>query len=164
MKDEIKQILEQMESIAITGKNKNGIKVDGYGLQQNELKILLDYITNLQQAIKDTKDTADDMLYELKQENERLNNCIDDQERVINSLIDRRDLYKIGYNDYKYRCEKAINDINSYLDARKIINDNTKYYYTNEFYKKPIKSNINYLFNDYLEYLISILQNRSDNE
>ena len=72
--------------------------------------------------------------YELQQENERL----------------------------KQNINKVINDINRYLDARKIINDNTKYYYTNEFYKKPIKSNIAYLFNDYLEYLLSILQNGSE--
>lgn len=49
MNKEIKKMLEQMKIIAITGKDKNGIKVDGYGLQQNGLKILLDYITNLQQ-------------------------------------------------------------------------------------------------------------------
>ena len=49
MNDEIKEMIEQMESIAKTGKDKNGIKVDGYGLQQNELKMFLEYITNLQQ-------------------------------------------------------------------------------------------------------------------
>lgn len=111
MNDEIKEMIEQMQSIAITGKSKNGIKVDGYGLQQNELKMFLDYITNLQQ------------------ENERL----------------------------KQNINKVLNDINRYLEGRKIINDNTKYYYTNEFYKRPIKSNIAYLFNDYLHYLIYLL-------
>lgn len=48
MNNEIKEMMEQMENIAITGKNKNGIKVDGYGLQQKELKMFLDYINNLQ--------------------------------------------------------------------------------------------------------------------
>lgn len=32
---------------------------------------LLDYITNLQQVVKDTKETADDMLYELNEENKK---------------------------------------------------------------------------------------------
>lgn len=67
MNDEIKEILEQMKSIAITGKDKNDIKVDGYGLQQNELKILLDYITNLQQAIE----VKNERIKEEQQEKER---------------------------------------------------------------------------------------------
>lgn len=87
MNDEIKEMLEQMKSIAITGKDKNGIKVDGYGLQQNGLKLLLDYITNLQQEIEKLNDDKRSMLVQLykandnrdkvKQENERLKAKID---------------------------------------------------------------------------------------
>lgn len=114
MNNEIKEILEQMKSIAITGKDKNDIKVDGYGLQQNELKILLDYITNLQQAVKDTKDTADDMLYELKQENERLKGRIEfledinsDQYAKIEKLEEENDRLKEEKQRLLYNLEKV---------------------------------------------------------
>ena len=54
-----------------------------------------------------------DNFHNANEEIERLNNCIDDQERVINNLIDKRDLYKINYTDYKSRCDKAIEYIRS---------------------------------------------------
>ena len=156
MNDEIKEILDRIETAS---------EIFDCLLKPEECTELLDYITNLQQAIKDTKDTADDMLYELKQENddlknrlenavadcnlrlqenERLNNCIDDQERVINSLIDKRDLYKINYNDYKFRCEKAIEYINK-----------------NSYFKDNVVKTM--IFKDYSSSLLNILQNGSDN-
>ena len=66
-----------------------------------DLKILLDYITNLQQATKDTKDTADDMLYELKQENEELKKEKDDLYLDNTMLKMEKDIYKQGYEDLK---------------------------------------------------------------
>ena len=94
----------------------------GYGKTYHEMQQL---ITNLQQSIEKLNDDKRGMLVQLykandekdkiKQENERLNNCIDDQERVINDLTDNRDLYKILFKDYKSRCEKAIEYINDIL-------------------------------------------------
>lgn len=120
MQEEIKEILDKL-------KDENWYdELDLTGTKWVELKweethLLLDYITNLQQEInKLTAESTEweSKCYELQQENERLNNCIDDQERVINGLIDKRDLYKINYNDYKYRCEKASEYINThYLNA-----------------------------------------------
>lgn len=43
---------------------------------------LYDYITNLQQAVKNTKETADDMLYEL---NERIENLYQELQRKDNN-------------------------------------------------------------------------------
>lgn len=75
MNDEIREILDYM-------KEESNYK----HLSFNASKLLLDYITNLQQAVKDTKDTADDMLFELKQENERLNNELIKLSQMISEL------------------------------------------------------------------------------
>ena len=89
MNKEIKEMLEQMKIIQETGKDKNGIKVDGFGLQQYDLKILLDYITNLQQ------------------ENERLAeayyNKQDEYNKLFNHLINDKP---------RERIKKAIEYIN----------------------------------------------------
>lgn len=79
-------------------KSAEAIKKD---IQPNEL---LNYITNLQQAIKDTKDTADDMLFELKQENERLKENAIHNDKVVD---------KARWNEmiYKSRCEKASDNL-----------------------------------------------------
>lgn len=89
--------------------------------------------------------------------------CWDCEDKTCEHYRSKLDLY-FENKELKQNINKVINDINRYLDARKIINDNTKYYYTNEFYKKPIKSNIAYLFNDYLEYLLNILQGINEGE
>lgn len=140
----------------------------------NDIDELLDYITNLQQENEDNLKCINSLKEQLEsviknnqellekwhKNNDKIVNLISENERLKEILVWKQEHEK----ELHTRIEKAINDIKSYLDGRKIINDNTKYYYTNEFYKKPIKSNINYLFNDYLEYLINILQNESDNE
>lgn len=87
--------------------------------------------------------------------------CWDCEDKTCEHYRSKLDLY-FENKELKQNINKVINDINRYLDARKIINDNTKYYYTNEFYKKPIKSNIAYLFNDYLQYLIHLLEGDSN--
>ena len=122
MNNEIKEMIEQMESIAITSKDKNGIKVDGYGLQQNELKMFLDYITNLQQKEQEHKKING----ELREENSKLeialqnlqedyDKRIEENERLKNDVEDiscsHFSLFK-SYEDYKSRCEKAIEYIN----------------------------------------------------
>lgn len=60
---EIKEILERVKKHYVLDK-----------IQDN---LLLNYITNLQQAVKNTKETADDMLYELNEENEKLKSRIE---------------------------------------------------------------------------------------
>lgn len=64
-------------------------------------KDLLDYITNLQQAVKDTKETADDMLYELNEENERLKDDLKGQENLAMA-------FSKTSHDYYQRIEKAV--------------------------------------------------------
>lgn len=60
--DKIKEILDRLDY--------NEWEVDLYKVPITwcELYDIRDYITKLEQAVKDTKDSADDMLYELKQE------------------------------------------------------------------------------------------------
>ena len=95
MNDEIKEMMEQMESIAITGKDKSGIKVDGYGLQQNELKMLLDYITNLREELKDRNLECHQWFIlsrQYKEENERLKaqvTLLEDNRLFLNKKIDQ---------------------------------------------------------------------------
>lgn len=76
-----------------------------YANIEDSIKIskLEDYITNLQQAVKDTKDTADDMLYELKQENERLK---DNQVRTLNRIRDFINLSKCEITEGSYSNDK----------------------------------------------------------
>ena len=115
MNNEIKEMLEQMESISITGKNKNGIKVDGYGLGQNELKMFLDYITNLQQENERLKlelsgyreaILRDDKLLGLQQENERLKEWKKD---LLNENIELENIRKETIEYIKYRKEEYDN-------------------------------------------------------
>lgn len=94
MNDEIKEILSLLNSSSWS----------------NEAKQIEDYITNLQQAIKDTKDTADDMLFELKQENERLNENNQAMQEEMARTWEKCD-------DYKSRCEKASEYINTHDDS-----------------------------------------------
>lgn len=154
MNDEIREILSLLNSSSWS----------------NEAKQIEDYITNLQQIEQEHKKING----ELREENSKLEIALQNIQEDYNKRTKEIDVLKkkLDRRYYKNECKrleqeneelkqninKVINDINRYLDARKIINDNTKYYYTNEFYKKPIKSNIAYLFNDYLEYLINILQ------
>ena len=124
MNDKIKEILDKLkddnwyDELDLTGDK-------WIELKQTETKQILDYITNLQQAIKDTKDTADDMLFELKQENERLkeennNKAMNDYAHAIDESW-----YRELYDDYKSRCEKAIEYIE---DRRERINPDKTIY------------------------------------
>lgn len=125
MNEEIKEILESSRKI-IKSNRENGF--DRIIILGDDIDKLLDYITNLQQAIKDTKDTADDMLFELKQENEELReenskleialqNIQEDYDRRIeenerlkeNAIHNDKVVDKARWNEiiYKSRCEKA---------------------------------------------------------
>ena len=100
MNDEIKEILEYFK----VGIDKLCISKPDFSISYNDVKILLDYITNLQQAVKNTKETADDMLYELNEENERLKTKTKEQSLL---LIDYQDMEQ-KLEDYKSRIEKAV--------------------------------------------------------
>ena len=84
------QILDKMRDFI---QEPNEIKMYGISLFNYEVKQLLDYITNLEQAIKDTKESADDMLYELQQENEKLQEKIDKAIEYIKEHIRIDDEY-----------------------------------------------------------------------
>ena len=51
MNDKLKEMLKEMKTGIETGKDKYGIKVDGACYTWKDLKMLLDYITNLQQDL-----------------------------------------------------------------------------------------------------------------
>lgn len=88
MNEEIKEMLHCIEMNCKHNKCFGGVKLD-----EEDCKLLLNYITNLQQ------------------ENKRLK-CIDDSNRCLRSandtLNERCHSYRIFYEDYKSRCEKAI--------------------------------------------------------
>lgn len=137
MNDEIEEMLDLINELVKISPNKGS-----YGISHKKWKQLLDYITNLQQAVKDTKDTADDMLYELKQENERLKELNENASKVC--IAEHR--YGVDKaeeaRDYKSRCEKAIEYIENNMQYDDNIDDN--WVMTND--------------------LLNILQNGSEND
>ena len=110
MNDEIKEILEDWKIGIETGEDKYGIKVDGIGYNWRELKVLLDYITNLQEendnlkniisSVKEDFLNANNELTNLQQENERL-------KEKINEVVNKQQLIEEKFN-YKSRIEKAV--------------------------------------------------------
>ena len=107
LNDEIKEILEELE---------NMYEISELEEQVNNINRIKDYITNLQQAVKDTKDTADNMLYELKQENERLKEWKED---LLKENIELENIRKeaIEYIEKEiYYCLSSGDNINIYLD------------------------------------------------
>lgn len=125
MNDEIKQILIQLEYFIEEGyEYYNDIK-----LNKNQMKQLLDYITNLQQELQEANDSVEwwsnrynavvkncdetiKKMIALGEENERLkeennNKAMNDYAHAIDESW-----YRELYDDYKSRCEKAIEYIN----------------------------------------------------
>ena len=108
MKDEIKEILNNIKN-----------KYEDYYVQDivsgNDLKQLLDYITNLQQEIEKLNEDKRGMLVQLykandnrdkiKQENERLKEKLETRRKICLEAVKRE-------QDYKSRCEKALEKIN----------------------------------------------------
>ena len=115
--DEIKEILKFLK----VGIDKLCISKPDFSISYNDVKILLDYITNLQQK----EELFEKIVYkydELKQENERLKrqlNCKEyfsstmpkDTEFVIltkNNYDRQQKDIQLELIDYKSRCEKAV--------------------------------------------------------
>ena len=131
MNDEIKEILNQLEYFIEEGyEYYNDIK-----LNKNEVKNLLDYITNLQQ------------------ENERLkeeNNKSYDQ---ISAILYNTKLADKKIRDYKSRCEKAIEYNNQIIkDTKDFYRPTTDIIYSGDALIEIATQNIN------------ILQNGSDSQ
>ena len=142
MKDEIKEILEALKP-QDEEFTKAGIKEYPLVLSVKEQKILLDYITNLQEENKDLKEWLNNVCFDGWNENvelalryllrigyisfdeetrEYINHNINDpiyigeEERKYNNLLDKLDLEN---QDYKSRKDKAVeyieNDLKSFL-------------------------------------------------
>ena len=90
MNNEIREILEEMKSIIDTGKDINGIKVDGCGFHGRDLILLYDYIIDLQN------------------ENEKLNDTIDWWKDRFFGQQEYDDSHRITAIEYKKRIDEAI--------------------------------------------------------
>lgn len=117
------------------------------GLDDLSFNKVLDYITNLQQEIERQSKAQvilDDMLVNYKRENERLKELNAELKAITKrpTPIDYAMIQK-RYEDYKSRCEKAI----EYMKKNEFININN-YWEVVEFYQD----------------LLNILQNGSDEE
>lgn len=102
MNDEIKEILKEIESY----ENEEVCLII---LSQEQNKALLNYITNLQQENEELKKKIDRRYYKneyerIKKENEELKEVNENLLRYVSELI----LY---IDDYKSRCEKAIDKL-----------------------------------------------------
>lgn len=123
MNNEIKEILDRLDA--------EEFELPEYSspISWTEMFEIRDYITNLQQAVKNTKETADDMLYELNEENERLKEKVKHYEETqtfgdyvkeVNLLV-----------DYKSRIEKAVEYIERSIKESQLIfgwNDIQRYH------------------------------------
>lgn len=96
MNEEIKKILELFSST-----DKNIMFGDIVELNSKESHLLLNYITNLQQENE-----------RLKEENKRIFSKVNDDELLISNAMNYAEA-----QDYKSRCEKAIELINAWLDG-----------------------------------------------
>ena len=136
MKNEIKEILSLLNSSSWS----------------NEAKKIEDYITNLQQYYKDNVNRYEELIEKysnLQQENERLKKyekgyCFL-KENCMMCSADKE--IKLELEDYKYRCEKAIEYIN-------------KLY--NLYYEQGI--NFEIMYKSQVDNLLNILQNGSDSQ
>lgn len=106
MNNEIKEILDNLDFSV----NHTKCWVEPLGLNQDTWKILLDYITNLQQEnheLKSKLECYENGVYyssevdKLQQENERLKEEKDNLYLDNTMLKMEKDIYKQGYEDFK---------------------------------------------------------------
>ena len=148
MKKEIKEILDYWKFYINEPNNYKLLNV-----HFDEIKKVLDYITNLQQIEQNHKETNATLMSELaklEEENERLKELNKNASKVCMAEhrygVDKAEEAR----DYKYRCEKAIEYIKKSIDN------------SQPFYE--------YLFGDEngkvenLDILLNILQNGSDSQ
>lgn len=117
MNDEIKEILELTIQFVEEELDKGIPKKDiikTYSTHVGEaFNHIKHYITNLQQAVKNTKETADDMLYELNEENEKLKSRIEKANEIIDLI--KPELWNIS-NKMTYRLIDIKNALNGRSD------------------------------------------------
>lgn len=107
MTEEIKEILENFKIYETRYKLYNETQ---FIITHREINKLSDYITNLQQKLQmanDTLDTHNELIEKLYQENERL----EENNQAMQEEMART--WKMT-DDYKSRCEKAIEYIKMY--------------------------------------------------
>lgn len=157
MNEEIKEILEYISSRTI-----DDCLLNDYFTQ------LEDYITNLQMEIDQSQEIMAELteeneirqqdinnltyqLAKMKEENERLKEIIKQDNHILGCNFASKDKYKQRYEDYKSRCEKAI----------EYIKKNRKYVSTQmaEDTRVPVGS---FMWN--IDDLLNILQNGSDSQ
>lgn len=112
MNDEIKEILDKINNVVNHKEASYNALVE---TKAEDYKLLLDYITNLQQendmlkqGVKDTYDTSQEMLAEKQQEIERLKAQLYGCDELLEN--DTRTI-----EDYKSRLDKAIEYINEHI-------------------------------------------------
>ena len=121
MKDEIKEILEYIQKYTDEYETTNLTEIRALQMGYVDTVLLLDYITNLQEKIKQYEDPEDltlfymwldekakDKMKQLQEENERLKQNL--SKGITNNLENKylnNKLYK-DLEDYKTRNEKAI--------------------------------------------------------
>lgn len=115
MDNKIKEMLEEMKSILDTGKDINGIKVDGCGFHGKGLKLLYDYIINLEnenQILKDNnKNMQEEMLRTWERASNLINNIQHDELHHYKVLRDIKDILKekeTGYIETYDKLEEYI--------------------------------------------------------
>lgn len=140
MNKEIKEILDSWKLGIEKGIDKNGIYVGGLCYSWEQLSLLLDYITNLQQEnheLKSKLECYENGVYysskvdELEQENERLKetNVYCNRTDCVGRIKDSRKYNSIYQEkeDYKSRCEKASEYIKEHYPTSTINDQDDKY-------------------------------------
>ena len=124
MNNEIKEILDKIQNVV---EHKEASYNGLIETKAEDYKLLLDYITNLQQEIEKLNDDKRGMLVQLykandekdkiKQDNERLKELVDaDNESydIQETIINRQKSELLEQEDYKSRCEKASEKLGNY--------------------------------------------------
>lgn len=154
MNDEIKLMLNIIKDVSEHKEgSRNGLMI----LSCKDYETLYDYITNLQQENHELKSELEcyengayysSKVDELEQENERLKEKTKEQSLL---LIDYQDMEQ-RYNDYKSRCEKAVEYINVSIEEGNYFEDDIATDISEPTYDKYVNSNS----------LLNILQNGSE--
>ena len=148
MNDEIKEILDKIQNVVNHKEASYNALVE---TKAEDYKLLLDYITNLQQdneMYAQLKDEYEEEIKELQQENERLKELNENASKVCMAE------HKYGVDkaeearDYKSRCEKAIEYNNQLIkDTKDFYRPTTDIIYSGDCLIDIAKNNINILQN-----------------
>ena len=106
MKDEIKEAIDNLNGVV-----KGIYRMDEAGLEIEDIKILLDYITNLQEELEEEKRIEQESLKTIQELEEKLYN-------LTHTIFTGRNYNEVlkSEQDYKSRNEKAIEYIKQSID------------------------------------------------